>query len=317
MPVSHAIGVDIGGTSLRCSLMDASGEVVWHLKEDNRGQRDRDTLLEQLCHMLDQAREAAGGKRVPIGICVPGFVDYDVQTLGTVFNVPVLQGWPLREELQRRYQVPVLLDNDANMAVLAEARFGAARGLRHLIYITISTSIGAGLVLNGQVYRGKNGLAGEIGHLAMDMGPVRCYECKTNYSCLTTWSSGNGLAFRAQGAKDHTTSLAALENVDARAVCLAAGEGDEFALSILQNASRALGRTITNLQHTLSFEMIIFGGSVIQHCDMYWDLFRDELNDCLHPSFKDGLRLVRTGLGDGIGAMGAAALAMEEEERDR
>ena len=313
MPVSQSIGVDIGGTSLRCSLVNENGDVVWHLKEDNRGQHDRDTLLRQLCHLLDQAREAAGGTPLPIGICVPGFVDYEHQMLGTVFNVPALQGWSLHEELQRRYRVPVRLDNDANMAVLAEARFGAARGCRHLIYITISTSIGAGLILNGVLYRGMAGLAGEIGHLAMDMGDERCYECKTNYSCLTTWCSGNGLAFRARAASEHRSSLASVEKPDARDVCLAAVAGDPFACDTLRNASRALGRAIANLQYTLSFEMIVFGGSVIQNCDMYWDMFKEELDDCLHGDFKRGLRLVRTGLGDGIGALGAAALMMEEE----
>lgn len=298
--MDRSIGIDIGGSNLRAAIYDRDGTERIYRIEPIRGARPED-LLEQLDRMLAECARV-GGDGLPIGLAIPAPVDPRDGSHGMVFNVPALNGMDVCGELRRRRGVRVVADNDANAAALAQVRFGGHRGVRDLVYITVSTSIGAGVVASGRLVHGSVGGAGEFGHTSVALDDEPCYECRRNHGCVTTYASGTGLARRAARLRDSGLLAAGSpldrEPLTAAVVADAAARGDRQARELLDRAALALGTATVSLVHTLNPGVIAFGGSVIQNIEPLWEGVRRVVGERCMPQVAHSFRLERVPEGD-------------------
>jgi glucokinase len=312
--MERSIGIDIGGSNVRAAIFDREGREQLYLIEPVRGARPED-LLAQLDSLLGRCAGVAGGP-LPIGVAIPAPVNPRDGSHGLVFNVPALNAMDLCGELRRRHGVRVVADNDANAAALAQVRFGDHRGVRDLVYITVSTSIGAGVVASGRLVHGSVGGAGEFGHTSVALDDDPCYECRRNHGCVTTYASGTGLARRAARLRD-MGALPAGSPLDrdpltAATVAEAAALGDRQARELLDRAALALGTATVSLVHTLNPGVIAFGGSVIQNIGPLWEGVQRVVEARCMPQLVHSFRMERVKEGDRVGVLGASALVWEE-----
>src|SRR5215207_4826209 len=240
------------------------------------------------------------------GMCLPGPIH---RPSGVVGSTAILPGWvgvAAAEEMHRRLDLPILVDNDANLAALAEAAFGAGRDAKDLVYLMISSGIGAGLVLNGRLYRGAEGLAGELGHVLVDAdGPVcRC----GNRGCLETVAGTDALADLLR--RSHGDGL------DGRAIVRLAREGDLGCRRVIADAGRAIGKAAATLVNVLNPELLIVGGDLSDAGELLLDGLRESLERSALPTAAQAATVVAGSLGDRAEVLGAIALVLSEAERD-
>ena len=287
-------GIDLGGTQVRVAVAAGDGRIIGSTKAST-------PELGGPAGMVEWAREnaeqlVAGGRIEVVGIGVPGPSD---PRSGVLVNPPNLVGWPpgvpLRAMLEEAFGAPVHLENDANLAALAEFKRGAGRGLRNLAYVTWSTGIGAGLILDGRLYSGTHGSAGEVGHMVLDPAGPECF-CGQR-GCTEAYASGNSIARRA--------------GRPAREVFAAAQAGDPEAAAIVEHAARMVGLALLNLANLVDPEMIILGGGITES----WSLVEGWLSEPLlsspfvTPNRRP--RIVRAELGADVGLVGAVEWAIE------
>jgi glucokinase len=259
------LGIDIGGTKVALALGDDTGRIAARRRRPTQPSGDARTDVEA---MLRDARELLADAGVSpgalrgVGLSVPGPIDL---ARGTVESPPNLTGWgsvPIAAWVGAALSAPVHIENDANAAALAEWRFGAGRGLRHLVYLTMSTGVGGGLVLDGRIYRGTGG-AGEVGHMPVDWGESaeRCHCGRRG--CLEAYTGGRSWAERLAGVTPATSRVAELAGGRANArpehLVAAAHEGDAFALAEMERWNHYLGRALTALAYTLAPEVFVLG----------------------------------------------------------
>ena len=312
------IGIDLGGTKITTALVDSSGRMVAHDYQETQATEGPAAVIGR---MLDAARrmvaqaEAACTQVVAVGIGAPG--PLDVKT-GVVMTPPNLPGWdhiPLQQLIEDGLGIPAFLENDANAAALGEHRFGAGRGTEHMIYVTVSTGIGGGLILDGRLYHGLSSMAGEIGHITlMPHGPL-C-GCG-NRGCLEALASGRAIAKRAQEcvARGMPTLMADLAGNDpdcitAELVAQAAEQGDSEAQHILTDAMNYLGIGIANLVNLFNPQLIVIGGGLTNIGEALFEPVRRAIRRHAFPGPAAAVQVVPAELGDNVGVLGAAAVAL-------
>lgn len=302
------IGIDLGGTQLRAALVDATGQVHARRKVKTPRSGGPEAVIREICQLIDEVR--APGVRA-IGIGIPGSIE---ASDGTVLGIPALEGWdriPLAERVTRHSGLPCILENDATAAAIGEWRSGAGAGCRHFVYITISTGIGAGVIIDGHVLRGVRGLAGEIGHTKIvDQSDV-C-DCG-NIGCWQAVASGTALGNRARKALQGEVSsimpgIAEGDPVSAYHVGLAARRGDALALELLKEEASVLADGFVNAQHLYAPERIVVGGGVSQLLDLMHDDIQEMVRARLLPGFP-ACPIVKAELEDDAGMIGAALQA--------
>ena len=308
-----AIGVDIGGTKIAAGVVDGAGQVLAR----SRAETPSHSPLEVEDAIATVVEELSGEHPVAaVGIGAAGFID---SSGSEVLFAPHL-AWrnePLREALRRRMSVPVRVDNDANAAAWAESRFGIGRGEEHLLCVTLGTGIGGGLVLHGQIYRGRYGLAGEFGHQQVVPDGHRC-RCG-NRGCWEEYASGNALARRAQAvaAEDPAAAQEMLRlahgdasEISGKVVGEAAATGDPAAIELLAEVGRWLGIGLANQAAALDPGMFVIGGGVSDAGDLLLDPARASFRRTLTGrGFRAEARIERALLGAEAGLVGAADLA--------
>ncbi len=313
---AYIVGVDLGGTQVRAGLATPDGHLLRRESLPTRAEEGLDAVISRIERLVravssDGPREQVRG----VGVVAPGPLD---PWQGVVRFAPNLAGWhdvPLRDLLQERLGLPVFTGNDANLAALAEYRFGAGQGVDHLIYITVSTGIGGGIIVNGQMLLGHGGYAAEIGHHTVNEdGPV----CKCgNVGCLEALASGTAIAREARvavAAGEETRLREMCEGdiwrLDARMVAEAAQAGDEVARDILETAGHYLGVGILNLMHIFNPRRVILGGSVMKAGELItapmWEVIRARVGRIYLEEFE----IVPAALGDDVGILGAVALVL-------
>ncbi|MBF7081665.1 ROK family protein [Desulfallas sp. Bu1-1] len=312
------VGVDLGGTKILTVLAGMEGDVLARVKVPTGAELGQEHVIDKIVETVQAALLEAGapaGSVKAVGMGVPGPVDADN---GFIHFAPNL-GWrdvPLGEIMRRRLDLPVYMDNDANLAALGEHRYGAGRGAADMVYITVSTGVGGGLILGGRVYRGAGGGAGEIGHVTVaEDGPVcRC----GNRGCLEAVASGTAMARRAAALVDEGRGAGILaaaggdkNKISARAVARAARAGDAAALAILRDAGRYLGIAVAGLVNLLNPAAVVLGGGVMESAGLFWEPMLERVQRRSLPSSLEAVRIVRAALGGESGAMGAVALAIE------
>ena len=298
----HALklGVDLGGTKTAVSLWTAGGEKL----ESRRFQTLSGGPRPNIERIAQLGRELLLGRQpVSVGVSGGGVLDAE---RGVILQIPNLDGWvdvPLASELRKVFCAPVGLENDANACAIAEHRFGAGRGARHMAFLTLSTGIGGGLILDGRIHRGHRLLAGEIGHTVIvpDGPPCGCGQ----RGCLEALASGSAMARRLAALRERDPSLP----VDAKDVVERARRGDPFSIEFLRETARYLAHGLANLLYILDVERFILGTIAVAAGDLLLGPLREELSRRIWPAFRKDLQVLPAGLGMDLGDWAAFAVA--------
>jgi glucokinase len=311
---AEAIGVDLGGTKMLLGVLDADAKVAWESREASTGQSEEE-LVELLVREVDEARAARAGIAA-IGMGIPATIDHEKGVAVSAVNLPI-ENLPIRDLVGERTGLPVFVDNDANVAALAEHLYGAARGAENAVMLTIGTGIGGGLILGGEIYRGSTGAGAELGHMAIQMDGPGCQGNCPNRGCVETFASGTALGREGRAAAESEPDsalgelLANGEEVDGKAVTEAALAGDETAIGVFDLVGGRLGVALASFANIFEPETIVIGGGVIAAGDLLLDPARRELQArALRP--MNGTPVVPAELGQDAGMIGAAAMARIE-----
>jgi len=301
MEPRYAIGLDLGGTDLKAGLVSGRGEATHFLRLPARAGEHADAPLEVIAQAVAELRRAAAGPLAGIGLGCPGVIDPARGALvGRTPHLPHWDALPLRALLTERLGENLVVENDANLAALAEHRVGAARGARVSLTITVGTGIGCGVIIEGRVLRGAQGGAGELGHLPMDgRFPCRCGVP----GCVEPECSGSGLVARA--------AEVGLEAPDAAAVFAAAGAGDPRARRLIERMTDRLGALIAVAVQLLDPEVVVIGGGVSNAGEALLAPLRAAVACYALGSLRDRVRIVGAALGERAGVVGAGLAAWE------
>jgi len=315
------IAVDLGGTQIRVALSDENGHLQRRTATLTRAEEGPEPIIARIIASMRQALSNMPLEQVRgIGVAAPGPLD---PWRGVIIWAPNLPGWhnvPLRERLADEFGRPVYLGNDANLAALAEQRFGAGQGIDDLIYITVSTGIGGGIITGGRLLLGSDGFAGEVGHQTLEPHGPRC-NCG-NIGCLEALASGPAIAREAvrriqAGESSAIVDMVGgdLSKVTAKEVNEAAQAGDQLAIEVFHRAGFYLGVGIVNLLHLFNPRLIIIGGSVAKAGALLFDPMWETIRERAGAGYAEELRIVPAALGDDVSLLGAVALVLSEQER--
>lgn len=300
------LGFDIGGTFIKAVALkdlDVVGRGETPVKRESM-----EALCEQLATLrreLDPHSEAKAA-----GVAVAGLVDKATGRLTASPHLPFLRNIDAKPLFEKALKMPVSVMNDATAAAFAEVRYGAARGLQHVLLITAGTGVGGGLVLNGQPYEGASGFAGEIGHVPVEPLGDACACGK--HGCLETECGAYYLVGRARAGigSGVQSSLSTVPNLDAAAIFEAARAGDPFAVNLIDRAGSALGRACAMALQVLDLERIVLGGGLARSADLLLPRIMDAARARTFGEIFGRASFVAAELGHQAGAIGAAAVAM-------
>jgi glucokinase len=316
MSEAETIGVDLGGTKIQVGVL-AGVETLWESRETSRGQ-DQDELVELLVREVNAAREARP-EAVAVGLGIPATINQERGVAISAVNLPLLD-LPVRDVVSERVGLPVFLDNDANVAALAEYRYGAARGKPTMVMLTIGTGIGGGLILGGEIFRGATGAGAELGHVVIQADGPPCQGNCPNHGCVEALASGTALGREGRAAAESApdSALGRLHaegrDIDGLAVTEAALAGDETAIGVFELIGGRLGVACASFANIFEPEAIVVGGGVIEAGDLLLDPARKEVRARALRPMNETPILAAT-LGNDAGMIGAAALARSELEK--
>lgn len=316
------IAVDIGGTSFRVALADASGNILARNARPTHAHEGYPKGLERITETIRETASSVNFEKVR-GIAVASAGPIDPKS-GSILTPPSLPGWhnaPLKDSLNSAFGIPVLVESDADMAAVGEHRFGAGRGFDRLIYMTVSTGIGGGIIIDGELLRGSKVSAAEIGHMIVDpKGPVCNCGGRGHLEPVASGTAIARMASERLSPKD-SGKLAEMCGGDlsiltAKIVAEAASAEDSLANEVMSEAGSSLGLAITSLIHIFDPEVVIIGGGVANAGELILDPIRRVIAERAMPDFKDRTRVTQSALGDDSGIMGAIAFALDELRPD-
>jgi glucokinase len=337
---SFAIGVDLGGTNLRIAAVDTAGKVLEKISTNAQVARGRDYILDQMCKSIRALAERFGGAGglIGIGIGVPGIIDKRKGVVRESPNLPDWRDYPVHDEIRRRLQADVILENDANAAALGEKWLGIGGEFDDVCMLTLGTGVGGGIVLQGRIWHGVTGMAGEMGHITIEPHGIKC-GCG-NWGCLEQYASATAIKRMAAEAiaRGETPELAKAMDRDpefsAKGIYDFAMQGDEAARRVFHVVGQSLGIALAGLINIFNLPMYIIGGGV-SHA---WDAFSPSMLEQVRQrsfvyaatapsgaaidhrqntadSAGQSTIITRATLGSDAGLLGAARLPMIVSER--
>ncbi|HEX2911158.1 MAG TPA: ROK family transcriptional regulator [Chloroflexia bacterium] len=314
----HVLGVDVGANHLLALVTDLEGNVVAEHSHPFNIEVGPEVALPQIMEHIREVlalHNVQRGRVLGIGVGVPGPLDH---VTGTVIAPPIMPGWdrfPLRQYLSTEFNMPVFVENDANLGAVAEKWRGAGQGYQHLAYIKIGTGIGCGLVLDGKIYRGQRGSAGEIGHITItrDGPPCKC----GSYGCLESMAASPAIINRARLAiqAGRSTMLRQYEHLDKitpQEIAAAAYNGDALSRELLEDAGRYIGIALANLINLLNPGIIILGGGVASVGELIMNPIKDTIGTRSLLASYEQTELVIGRMGREAVAIGAAMMVLQE-----
>lgn len=319
MEKQYVIGVDLGGTKISTALAELNGNILNENTIPTNAKDGEEAVLSRIIYAIEQILELTG-KRADeiktIGIGSPGPLDSKKGVILETPNIP-FKNFQLVKPIEDRFEIPTYLENDANAAAIGEFMFGAGRNTKNMIYITVSTGIGAGAIVEGKIYRGNTCNALELGHSTILPDGPRC-NCG-NYGCLEVLSSGTAIARVAneqlKAGKD--SSLKNYEVVTSYEVFQEAKKGDKLSLDVLNKCLQYLGIGIANIITIMDPEVVVLGGGVSLAGDIVFDRVNEVVNERCFKVLKENCRVVPAALGKQSGVVGAVALAIMESSEDK
>jgi glucokinase len=304
-----SIGIDFGGTSVKFGVLYRSNIIDQSPAISTPDFDGPDALIEAMLRVIGDLRERHPGISA-VGVGVPGFVHFEKGIVHNLTNVPGWTAIPLRKRLADATGLPVVVENDANCMAYAEWKRGAGRGLDHLIAITLGTGVGGGVVANGQMVRGAQFGAGEIGQMSIDwQGRRGAYG---NLGALEDYVGNNEIAADARNTYLQAGIERHLPDCSPAALAKAALSGDEIALGIWDSIAAKLATGIMNCCWLLNPQAVIIGGGVAKAGDLLFTPLTAHLYAQLSAPFKEHLMILPARFGNEAGMVGAAALALEE-----
>ncbi|MFQ3548487.1 MAG: ROK family protein [Armatimonadota bacterium] len=311
------LGIDIGGTKTICGISDESGNIISWKRIDTPGYIGPDKAIGMIKECAWNVIKEADAKVDVIGIGCGGPMDRKAGILHDVPNLPGWKGLCLTEIFAKEFDAPSYLDNDATCACIGEFMFGAGKGVNDMVYFTISTGIGGGIIADGRVYRGYGDNAGEFGHMKILINEPDC-PCGDK-GCLEALCSGTSIAKRIKKlikeTNPETILLSYVDDVDkitAEHVSKAASEKDPFASSFWQETMEYLGIGISNVVNILNPRLVVLGGGVTRAGNMLFNPVRDVVNKRAMAPLAADCEIVPAANGDLTGLLGAVALAVEQ-----
>jgi glucokinase len=308
---------DLGGTHLRAATVDERGQIHFRSKQSTPQGTDPYAIVAAVVNAVHEYKKesgAADGLKA-VSVVVPGTVNVSEGIVVKAPNLPCLDGFPLTAALTNELGIPAFLENDANAAAVGEMWQGAARGCRTIICVTLGTGVGGGIILNGELWRGVDGAAAEIGHMCVDpFGGVAC-TCGSR-GCLEVFASATAIVRMTREASPRypDSVLHASKNLTAESIFAAGLEGDELALEIFRRMGVYLGIGLANLINILNPEMIVIGGGVVNGWDLFAKHTMQQVEERAFPLLAARVKIERAKCGDDAGLLGAARLAIANRQ---
>lgn len=312
MTAERVLALDIGGTKLAAGVVSADGRVHSFVERPSLSDQGPDDMLDRLFDLGRDAVAVAGrGEIHAVGIGCGGPLDVD---RGLVQGPPNLPGWddvPIVERAERAYGVPARLENDGVAAAMGEYQHGAGRGAQSMVYLTVSTGVGGGVILDGRLMRGRSGNGGEIGHMVVVHEGRPC-PCGSR-GCLEAYCSGTSIAARARellegGAK---SVLASLPTVTAADVSQASADGDPVATALWDETTEILGTGVASLSNLFEADVLVLGGGVTRSGDRLLLPVRKRVGELAFVFAGEPSKVLLSELGEQVGVVGAATAAFE------
>lgn len=316
----YALAADIGGTNMRAALVNSQGQMSGRGAIDTISENGIEDASKRLTQLLKSALATAPGDAEIVGAGVSTAGPIRPAT-GTYNHPPNLTGWhdkTMKPLLAESLGIPVWVGHDATLAALAETRFGEHVGAENLVYVTISTGVGGGIIANGEMVTGASGGAGEIGHMTVRAG---AYSCNVGCDgCFEGNASGPAIARAARDRFQNNGPLDQLAdgepaNITSRMVFDAADEGDAVAQAVVDLTIENIGIGLSGLLNIFDPEALVIGGGVVQALQRHWDELNASILERALPRYGDSVPLSATNLGDDVSLLGAAQLAFREARR--
>ena len=314
MPPRRVIGIDAGGTKLLGGVVD-EGLVVHHRVHRTWRGGDRAETLDIFVEAVEEVRAAAPDVEA-VGFGIPALVEWERGVSRWSTHLP-LADVPFRDLMSERLGLPVVVDNDANAALIAETRFGAARDRAHVVLVALGTGIGSGLLLDGRIYRGSRGVGAEVGHMVVDLHGPDCQGACPGRGCLEVMASGSAIGREGVVAARRAPSsalgrrLADGREITGGIVTELAHDGDEAARSVLAEIGRRLGYGLAGVVNVFNPEVIVIGGGAIAAGELLLSPARAVVLERALPPARETVRIVPAHFGDEAGMLGAALLALD------
>jgi glucokinase len=318
--IQYALAADIGGTNIRAALVDSEGRMTGRGSINTEPERGIDDASDRLARLLVAAKSTAPAdvEIVGIGVSTAGPIR---PATGTYNHPPNLPGWhdkTMKPGLGESMAMPVWIGHDATLAALAETRFGDHVGAENLIYVTISTGVGGGIIANSEMVTGASGGAGEVGHLPVRTGAYRC-----NVGCDGCFEGNASGPAIARIARDRWTGEGALadlaggdpENITSRMVFDAADDGDPIAQGVVDLTIENVAIGLGALMNVFNPEALVIGGGVVQGLQRHWQKLQESVIERSLPGYGGQIPLTATRLGDDVSLLGAAQLAFRQARR--
>ncbi len=318
---TRVIGIDIGGTKVAAGIVDQKGKILEKAFYPTMAGKGLKDSLNQVYLSIEQmiSRGMPDGSMFEgIGVCAPGPLD---PLSGIVHNPPNLKGWknvPLRDLLEKRFKKPVKVENDANAAAMAEHKWGSAMGYRHILYVTVSTGIGTGILIDGKIYHGKNGMAGEGGHVTINYDDNEAVCVCGTPGCIEKLASGVATSKKlaakigrgdVKGASRIKKACGGkLEDLDMRIIGDAALSGDRLAISTIREQGTLIGIWLGGMISVLDPEIIVIGGGVSLLGQLLLDPIRKTIPRNTINTFASRTPVVAAKLSRDVGIYGAASI---------
>jgi glucokinase len=303
------IGIDIGGTNIACGIIDESGQLVFKKSVPSGGNRQAIAILDDIAGLINELKSKAVGKINAIGIGVPGVVAKDNGYIYYCPNINLARLY-MKEEIEKRTGIITFVDNDGNLAALAERESGALKGARNAVLLTLGTGIGGGIIINDEMLRGANGLSAEVGHMVIGKNEYDC-NCGKN-GCFETFASGSALVRYTEKLLDESKAFSSLRKVkklNAKAIVDAAKNGDSLANESYSRFINYLGIGIVNLINILDPDIIALGGGLSNAGEFLTVPLKEKVKSLLLISDFPHAEIKLAKLGNDAGILGAALLA--------
>ncbi|WP_294398697.1 ROK family protein [uncultured Clostridium sp.] len=313
MKKKYVVGVDLGGTKIYTALVDLEGNIIKEKAVETLALEGENAVMGRIIDTINYVIDGSEKNLIKsIGIGSPGPLDVKNGVIIENSNLP-FKNFEIVKTIRETYDLPTYLDNDANVATLGEFMFGAGKGTENMVFITASTGIGGGAVINGKLFRGTTGNALEIGHTIVANEGPRC-GCG-NIGCAEALGSGTAIGKRAKEAvaTNVETSLKNYENVTSKEVFKEAANGDRVAKNILETSLNYLGIAVANTITNFDPEKVVIGGGVINGGSIVLDTIRRVVGERALKTFVDSCTVEKAVLGGKAGVLGAAALAITEQ----
>jgi len=310
------VGIDLGATKIAMGLIDPGDHIVAYRRFAAKTHEGPQAVVDRIASAVaDLERETPNGRRIAaLGLCSPGPVDHETGMVLDPPNMPGLHHTPLRQMLAKRLQLPVSLEHDAKGAALGEYHFGAGRGARSMVYIVVGTGVGAAIITDGDLYRGVNNAAGEIGHTTLDRYGRLC-SCG-NRGCVETYVAGPWLARHYQDASKREGKGWPGDQgpITGALVACFAQDGDPLAVQVLVEAGEALGVAVATMAMMLDIDLYVVGGSVAHCGELLLGPARTTVPRHSHASVGSRVRIVVTELHEDGPILGCGWLARQALE---